>query len=138
MDGILTVPTADNVKKAITEFRGWDDEPDPALNLLFAEHPKNTNLDHVLLKVVALNSLYSTMIRVNSKLTPSVYDVARHIVGLNIDAILALGSESLLIGSQTQGNLRRDLIRKSNISIRLLQNIAAFTGRNPTQSTIRE
>lgn len=96
MERILTAPTAGDVRKAINEFSGWDDEPDPALNLLFADHPKNTNLDHVLLKVVALNSLYSTMIRVNSKLTPTVYDVARHIVDLNIDAILDEGSESLV------------------------------------------
>ncbi len=96
MNEILTAPTADDVKKAIDEFNGWNDEPDPALNLLFSQYPKNTDFDHVLLKVVALNALYSTMIRVNSKITPTVYDVARHIVGLNIDAVLDEGSEILV------------------------------------------
>jgi hypothetical protein len=96
MNGILTSPTADDVRRAINEFHGWDDEADPALNLLFAQYPKNTNIDHVLLKVVALNALYSTMIRVNSPITPTVYDVARHIVNLNIDASLEDGSEFLV------------------------------------------
>lgn len=96
MTVVLEKPTADAVRKAINEFRGWEDEPDPALKLLFAQYPKNANLDHVLLKVVTLNSLYSTMIRVNSKLTPTIYDIARHIVDLNIDTILDEGSETLV------------------------------------------
>lgn len=96
MDGILTAPTAEDVRNAINEFNGWKDNPDPALTELFKLYPANTNFDHVLLKVVALNALYSTLIRVNSKITPTVYDVARHIVGLDIDGKLALGSEDLV------------------------------------------
>lgn len=96
MNEILTAPTADDVRKAINEFNGWNDEPDPSLNLLFSQYPENISFDHVLLKVVALNALYSTMIRVNSKITPTVYDVARHIVDLDIDAVLDEGSEILV------------------------------------------
>jgi hypothetical protein len=84
------------VIKAINEFNGWDDESDPALNLLFSQYPQNANFDHVLLKVVALNALYSTMIRVNSKITPTVYDVTRHIIHLNIDMKLDEGSDLLV------------------------------------------
>jgi hypothetical protein len=96
MNEVITNPTAKDIDDACKKFAGDINEPDPALNLLFDKYPKNIDFDHVLLKVVALNALYSTMIRVNSKLTPTVYDVARHIVDRNIDADLDEGSESLV------------------------------------------
>jgi hypothetical protein len=111
MNGTLSALTVDEVRKAINEFSGWDDEPDPALTILFTQYPKNTNFDHVLLKVVALNTLYSTMIRVNSEITPTVYDVARHIVAHNIDTALEDGNVELVeriaavtVGSKHQRN----------------------------------
>jgi hypothetical protein len=111
MNEIVKRPSADDVRTAISEFKGWDDEPDPALKLLFEQYPKNCEFDHVLLKVVALNALYSTMIRVNSNQTPTVYDVARHIVALNIDEALGRGDEGLVeriakvsVGSRRQRN----------------------------------
>jgi hypothetical protein len=64
-------------------------DPDRALTELFAQYPKNDNFVHVLLKVVALNALYSLRIRVYGD-HPTVYDVARHIVGQKIDPDLDL------------------------------------------------
>jgi hypothetical protein len=95
MNGIITNPTAKEIDDACKKFAGDINEPDPALNLLFDQYPKNTNFGHVLLKVVALNALYSTMIRVYSD-HPTVYDVARLIVDLNIDLELEKGSVSLV------------------------------------------
>ena len=109
MDGILTAPTAEDVRNAINEFNGWKDNPDPALTELFKLYPANTNFDHVLLKVVALNALYSTLIRVNSDLTPTVYEVARYIVDLNIDAALSRGDAQIVekIADVTVGGKRQ-------------------------------
>jgi len=58
-----------------------------ALTDLFGQYPANTNLPHVLLKVVALNRLYSTNIL-------SVHDVANHIYqhSQDVDSALAIGS----------------------------------------------
>jgi hypothetical protein len=66
-NGTLTLPSADEVRKACARFNTDMDEPDLALFKLFTQYPENTHLSHVLLKVVTLNSLYSTRIRVNSK-----------------------------------------------------------------------
>jgi hypothetical protein len=91
MHELFSEPTAENMRNAIKEFDAWEDNSDPALTLLFAQYPENTNLEHVFLKVVALNACYSTQIRVNGNLTPTVYDVARHIVELGIDAKIGVG-----------------------------------------------
>ncbi len=99
----LTLPSAENVKRACAEFNADINIPDPALFELFTHFPKNTELDHVLLKVVALNFLYSTRIRANTiysqtdeKYAPTVYDVARHIVDQNIDEALSRGDEAVV------------------------------------------
>lgn len=58
------LPTANSVGKACKQFDG-DSETriaEGALADLFAKYPNNTNEAHVLLKVVALNDLYSTQI----------------------------------------------------------------------------
>jgi hypothetical protein len=96
MNEIITRPTAIDVEHACKKFASDMNEPDPALFELFTRYPKNMDFAHVLLKVVTLNSLYSTMIRVNSKLTPTVYDVARYTCELNIDRGLEEGSVSLV------------------------------------------
>jgi len=96
MSELFTEPTKESVKIACAEFDQWRDNPDPALTELFHRYPNNSNLAHVLLKVVALNACYATQIRRNSNLTPTVYDVARHIIQLDIDAKLALGSVDLV------------------------------------------
>ena len=85
----FTMPSAEGVRKACTFFGNDKNEPDPALFELFAQYPKNDKFSHVLLKVVTLNTLYSTMIRVYSN-HPTVYDVARHIVDQKIDSDLDL------------------------------------------------
>jgi len=84
------------VRNAIEEFNGWKDNPDPALTVLFTQYPENTNPNHVMLKVVALNAFYSTKIPIYSDRIPTVYEVVRHIVGLNIDAPLTQGQENVV------------------------------------------
>jgi len=61
-----------------------------ALNRLFREiAPLNTSFDDVLIKIAALNEIYSINI-------PFVYNLVRHIVNLNIDARLRAGDETLV------------------------------------------
>jgi hypothetical protein len=79
----------EDVLKACAFFGTDKNNPDPSLIELFTRYPKNTDFAHVLLKVVTLNTLYSTMIRVYSD-HPTVYDVARHIVDQKIDSALDL------------------------------------------------
>jgi hypothetical protein len=103
MNTTFTMPSADAVRAACKHFADDSNDPDAALFDLFARYPDNTNQAHVLLKVVTLNSLYSLLIRVNSqylptdrKYAPTVYDVARHIVELKIDAALSRADEALI------------------------------------------
>jgi hypothetical protein len=97
MGTTFIMPTADAVRAACKHFADDPNEPDTALFDLFAQYPKNTNLDHVLLKVVTLNTLYSTQIPLYSRRIPTVWDVARHIVELNIDLELQQGSPELVL-----------------------------------------
>jgi hypothetical protein len=61
-----------------------------SLALLFHKLcPENTELEHVLLKVSALNDFYSTNIF-------DTYTVAKHILNLNVDSRLARGDLSLV------------------------------------------
>src|SRR5690348_1304691 len=71
---------------------------DRALHKLFKQFPSNKNLDEVLLKVTALNTLYSTSIF-------GVHAVALHITTLDIDSRLRGGSIELvpLIANVTIG-----------------------------------
>lgn len=87
MDEIVTRPNAKDIENACAYFGADKNEPDPALIELFGKYPTNDKLVDVLLKVVTLNTLYSTMIRVYSD-HPTVYDVARHIVNQKIDFYL--------------------------------------------------
>jgi len=59
--------------------------PDRALADLVANYPSNSQVEHVLLKVSALNGLYSTNIF-------AVTDVAIHISKRKIDLLLAIGN----------------------------------------------
>jgi hypothetical protein len=93
-NGTLTLPSADGVKKACDNSN--PDMTDLALFKLFKQYPENTDLSEVLLKVVTLNFLYSTRIRVKSLYSPTVYDVAQHIVDRKIDESLRLGDEGLV------------------------------------------
>ncbi len=91
-----TEPTAENVRITCKTFDEWADNPDPALSILFTQFPNNTDFGHVLLKVVALNATYSTLIRGFSTMKPSFYDVARHMVSLDIDRYLDAGDVGLV------------------------------------------
>jgi hypothetical protein len=66
------IPTADLVRGACEEFDEGNVVVEQALKDLFNQYPRNDNESHVLLKVVALNRLYSTNIF-------AVYDMAHHI-----------------------------------------------------------
>ena len=76
-------------------LRKWDTlenytAQESALNKLFWEFaPLNISLDDILLKVVTLNTFYSTNIK-------SVYTVARHIFDLRIDERMKSGDETLV------------------------------------------
>ena len=90
----LTLPTSELVKTACDEFDRENAEVEGALTELFRQYPENTDARHVLLKVAALNALYSTQIRVYTKTIPNILDVARHISrnGAYIDSALAAGA----------------------------------------------
>ena len=62
---------------------------DSALSLVFARFPDNLFPEQVLLKVVALNSLYSTHVL-------AVRNLAAHIVALRIDSLLLAGATELV------------------------------------------
>jgi|SRR5581483_5107301 len=83
------LPTPERVREACKSFDEDEDAAvtEHALADLFSQYPTNGNHAHVLLKVVALNRLYSTNIF-------RIYDVARHVFthGEEIDSALADGS----------------------------------------------
>jgi hypothetical protein len=88
---MLPHPTLELVE---AECKAFDQEnwlAEEALGQLRALFPENTDLRHVLLKVLVLNKLYGTMIR-----DIDVEVVARHIVGLakdrSLDQLLEQGS----------------------------------------------
>ena len=61
-----------------------------SLNLLFKSYcPKNDKIEHVLLKVSALNDFYSTNIY-------DTYSVAKHILSCNVDSDLERGEVELV------------------------------------------
>jgi hypothetical protein len=88
---MLPRPTVELVE---TECKAFDLEnwlAEEALGQLRAQFPRNTDIRHVLLKVLVLNKLYGTMIR-----DIDVETVAKHIVGLasdrSLDQLLDQGS----------------------------------------------
>jgi hypothetical protein len=90
---MLMRPTEELVRTACAEFDLENSEVEQALTELFSQYPRNSDLRRVLLKVVAVNSLYSTQIFVYSEKVPNVVDVARHIYknAEAIDSALAAG-----------------------------------------------
>lgn len=64
--------------------------PELVLNKLFThQHPLNQDIEEIVLKVAALNTIYSTQIF-------SVYPIAKRILSLQIDERLRAGDESLV------------------------------------------
>jgi hypothetical protein len=90
---VVLAPSRDHVKAACEEFDRAEGLIEAALAELFTAYPQNTAEPCVLLKVVALNSLYSTRIPLYSSTTSDVMDMVRHIYqrGDAIDAALAGG-----------------------------------------------
>jgi hypothetical protein len=82
-------PTSELLRMVYEENKG--DIADDALRELFSQYPRNDNRAHVLLKVVALNRLYSAGIF-------AVYDVADHIhlQAKEIDAGLEIGNPEIV------------------------------------------
>src|ERR1700683_3664825 len=81
------LPTEERVRAACREYDG--DIAERALRELFTQYPRNSDRAHVLLKVVALNRLYSAGIL-------AVYDVANHICQQEIDAALSNGAPEVV------------------------------------------
>jgi hypothetical protein len=91
MNTILRRPTLDLVTAACEKFDKENLIIEQALKELFNQYPHNSDLSRVLLKVVALNRLYSTQIL-------AVMDVAQHIHrnAQDIDSALAAGSPQIV------------------------------------------
>lgn len=83
------VPTPELVRAACEEYR--QDLGDEALRELFTQYPENQCRSHVVLKVVALNRIYSAGVL-------AVYDVAQHIHARarEIDEGLKAGDSSVV------------------------------------------
>jgi hypothetical protein len=87
MEAALVAPTAEAVTKACEQFDRENDVTEKALALLVDAYPTNDNLSQVLLKVVALNSLYSTRVLAVLKLASQIAEQ-----GSALDATLLAGS----------------------------------------------
>jgi hypothetical protein len=86
---MLPTPTAELIQ---TECNAFDEEPytklgEEALSQLREHFPRNAEVSHVLLKVIALNKLYSTRID-----DVDIDPFARHIAALGIDEAIDQGS----------------------------------------------
>ena len=92
MTGRVPVPSKKSIRKHLAR---WEAEekytlPVGALSLLFADlFPQNTDMESVLLKVCALNDLFSTGIY-------DTYTVSKHILGLDIDERLRAHDHQLV------------------------------------------
>ena len=91
MSATVKLPTPELVRAACQQFDNEDALVEGTLTELFEQYPRNDDPRHVLLKVVAVNSLYHTMIF-------SVRTVAEHIYAnhAEIDRILAAGSPEII------------------------------------------
>jgi hypothetical protein len=87
MEAGPTRPNEENVRFACEQFDKENGLTEQALDILFMQYRRNDNHSHVLLKVVALNRLYSTSIF-------AVHDVAKHIYDHSegIDSALIAGA----------------------------------------------
>lgn len=92
MTGRVPVPSKKSIRKHLAR---WEAEekytlPVGALSLLFADLcPQNTDMESVLLKVCALNDLFSTSIY-------DTYTVSKHILSLDIDERLRAHDHQLV------------------------------------------
>ena len=96
MNEVVTKPSAANIRQADAEFEAKYKIPEEALRELFGQYPRNIESAQVLLKVTALNTLYSTQIPLYSARIPTIIDVAQYIVNLGIDSALNRGDDELV------------------------------------------
>ena len=88
---MLRRPTADLVREYIRKF---DDDSnaaaaDEAIGLLFKSYPRNEEYTHVLLKAIAINSLYAAKVM-------AIVSLAKHITKRAIDKRLVNGDPNLV------------------------------------------
>jgi len=98
MNEIIMNPSTDDVRRAGAQFDSDSNNKilEEALQELFGQFPQNTHLAQVLLKVTALNTLYSTQIPLYHETIPTIFEVAEHIVNLGIDSDLRRGVDGLV------------------------------------------
>lgn len=91
MNTLLQIPDAKTVRSACERFDRENQLIEQTLSELFQQYPRNDDLRHVLLKIVAVNSLYHTCIY-------ALDTVARHIHAHapEIDAALEAGSHEIV------------------------------------------
>jgi hypothetical protein len=91
MSTLLQTPSVETVRSACERFDRENHLIEQTLSELFQQYPHNEDLRHVLLKVVAVNSLYHTCIY-------ALDTVARHIHShaSEIDAALEAGSHEIV------------------------------------------
>jgi hypothetical protein len=85
---VILHPCAGDILAACERFDEENAPIEKALEDLIKAFPRNTEIQHVLLKVMAINALYSTQIPIYSPRIPTLFEVADHIKDLNIDAEL--------------------------------------------------
>lgn len=88
MNDVILRPCAGDILAACEKFDRENAAIERALEDLIKAFPRNTEIQHVLLKVIAINALYSTQIPLYSSRIPTLFEVADHIKDLNIDAEL--------------------------------------------------
>lgn len=91
MSAALEAPTAERVKAANLKFDHENELTEHTLEELFRQYPGNSDLHHVLLKVVAVNSLYHTCIFALDTVARHIHENRRQ-----IDAALASGSPEIV------------------------------------------
>jgi hypothetical protein len=96
VDEILTKPSVDDIRRAGADFDSENEVLEEALGELFRQYPHNTLPAQVLLKVTALNAMYSTQIPLYSTRIPTLFELVDHIVALDIDSRLERGDEGLV------------------------------------------
>jgi hypothetical protein len=98
MKATLPTPTVDLLKEV---GRLFDKDPmtrlaDDALAHLFNAFPANNDLGQVLLKTVALNSIYATNVSLYTADLKRIEKMAQHIFENHVDALLAEGDLSVV------------------------------------------
>lgn len=94
------LPTEELVRNACLEYA--DDPGDQALRDLFSHYPRNDNLAHVLLKVAAVNSLYSAGVLDVGKVARHIYQQAPE-----VDAALKIGASDIVDRIAKGHNVRK-------------------------------